>query len=248
MSRPLVSCVIPVFNGERFIAETIDSVLGQTAGAPEVIVVDDGSTDGTPDVLRGFGERIHVVRQENHGPAPARNRGIEIATGAFVSFVDADDLWIERKLEIQLKRFEEDPALSVSFGWIRNFRDGRPPDEDDPELPPVPAYSSVTMLARREVLDRVGLFDESLVHGCDRDWILRANEQGVAMEMSPVVLCFRRLHAENRSARMAATSRREYVRILKASLDRRRRTGGEVKPYDLGASKPGTAGDDDDRR
>ena len=99
----MISCIVPVYNGERYLAETLQSILGQRVGPLEVIVVDDGSTDGTAGVARRFGSAIRVLHQTNAGPAAARNLGLSEARGDFVAFLDADDLWKPDKLA----RFED---------------------------------------------------------------------------------------------------------------------------------------------
>ena len=97
-STKTISVVIPVFNGERYIAAAIDSVLSQTRPADEVIVVDDGSSDSTAAVLLSYGGRITVISQPNRGGADATNQGVAAARGAVLSFLDADDLWTPCKL------------------------------------------------------------------------------------------------------------------------------------------------------
>lgn len=233
MTAPLVTCIVPVFNGERYLRETLDSVFGQTHSNMEVIVVDDGSTDASAEIASAD-PRVQCLRQANAGHAAARNRGLSSATGEYVSFVDADDLWHREKIARQLERLEARADLDVVFTWLENFWS---PDADPAARPaesafqPVPGYTSVTMLARRDVFHRVGEFDVSLAHGNDRDWFCRAVEQGVVLEMMTEVLVRRRLHASNRSAARGHASRAEYLRILKASLDRRRAATGEVAEY-----------------
>ena len=102
MSDQGVSCVIPVFNGGRVLAEAIDSVLAQTRAPEQILVVDDGSTDATAEVAAAYGTRLSYVFQENLGPAAARNAGMKMVTGEFVAFLDADDWWHPEKLEKQL--------------------------------------------------------------------------------------------------------------------------------------------------
>ena len=229
MSR--VSVIIPVFNGERYLRETLDSVFAQTHRDVEVIVVDDGSTDASAEIARASAHPLTVLSQANGGHASARNRGLAAATGEFIAFNDADDLWEPEKLALQLARFEARPELGVVFTHLQNFWS---PDVEESarvtgeELErPVPGYTSVTMLARAELFARIGDFDVNLRHGNDRDWFCRATEQGVVVEMLPEVLVRRRLHGANRSAALAANSRAEYLRILKASLDRRRNAAGD---------------------
>ena len=230
MRAPLVSCVIPVLNGERFLAEAIESVLGQTYASVEVVVADDGSTDGTAGVVARFRDRVRLVTQANAGHAAARNLGLAQVRGELIGFLDADDLWHPRKLARQVDLLDARRDLSMCFTLLRNFVDGRDTPESllaDTALDgAVPGYTSVTMLARRELFTRIGGFDRSLAHGNDRDWFLRAVEAGATKEMIGEVLVFRRLHGENRSRTTAPASRAEYVRIVKASLDRRRAAGG----------------------
>ena len=239
----LVSCIIPVYNGERYLPETLDSVFGQTHQELDVIVADDGSTDRSREVATNYPRPVVCISQENAGHAAARNLALGIARGEFIAFVDADDLWLPSKLAMQLQWLAERPHVAAVFTHLQNFWS---PDVDPAQrtggedaLAPVPGYSSVTMLARRSMFDQVGLFDPSLKHGNDRDWFCRAAEQGLVMEMMPGVLVRRRLHATNRSASHASGSRSEYLRILKASLDRRRKAGGEtVQQYPFHSSDP----------
>ena len=109
----LISCIVPVYNGARFLAQAIDSILAQTRVDLEIIVVEDGSTDRTPDVAKGYGDRVKYVRQENAGPAAARNRGVAEARGEFIAFLDADDTWAPAKLETQLQWFTDSPNLGI---------------------------------------------------------------------------------------------------------------------------------------
>jgi glycosyltransferase involved in cell wall biosynthesis len=107
-----ISVVIPAFNCELYVGEAIESVLAQTLPAHEIIVIDDGSTDGTMNVLRGFGARLRVIAQQNQGPSVARNRGAALATGAWLAFLDADDSWLPWKLQRQMEvAAEQDVAM-----------------------------------------------------------------------------------------------------------------------------------------
>jgi glycosyltransferase involved in cell wall biosynthesis len=237
-----VSCVIPVWNGEAYLAPAIESVLSQTHPPLEVIVVDDGSTDGTPDVIRSFGAPVIGLRQDNAGHGAARNAGLAAARGEFVAFLDADDLWHSDKLRRQLLAFDEEPSLGLCFSWLRNFA-GVPPAWDlSPVDGAVPGYSSVTALVRRATFDAVGPFDASLRHGGDRDFFLRVAERGIGKRLLDQVLVLRRLHDANRSRQLSGNSRAEYLRILKASLDRRRRAGAVA---DLDFSRGSTRARDD---
>ena len=108
-----VSVVIPAYNHARYLPAAIDSALAQTYAPVEVIVVDDGSTDDTPRVLAAYGDRIRVIRQANQGAGAARNAGLAASRGEYVAFLDSDDIWLPRKLELQMGRFDADPALGL---------------------------------------------------------------------------------------------------------------------------------------
>ncbi len=237
MKKPdLISCIVPVFNGERYLAEALDSILAQTYRPLEVIVVDDGSTDGTAHIVAGYGERISYLRQANAGPGAARNRGLDAAAGAYVAFLDADDLWHKEKLARQMARFEARPELELCLSHLEHFWEPEMKDEEDRLRDhrfskPLPAYAVQAMLARRALFDAVGQFDYSLrLLGDDTDWFLRAADRGTVTEVVPDVLIFRRMHGSNIS-RDQATVFDVLPRIFKASLDRRR---GTAKPSENG--------------
>jgi glycosyltransferase involved in cell wall biosynthesis len=116
--KPRVSVIIPVYQGDRFLAEAVESVLNQNFTDYEIIVIDDGSTDNSHAVLQPYYNSIHYVFQENQGVAAARNRGIQIAKGELIAFLDQDDFWLSDKLASQVAYFESQPNLGmVNSGW-----------------------------------------------------------------------------------------------------------------------------------
>lgn len=116
MNVPLVSVIIPTYNGSRFIRETIQSVIGQTYPKIEIIVIDDGSTDNTPDIVKSINDpRLIHIRQANSGVSMARNHGIDISHGDYIAFLDHDDVWLPHKLERQLQLFKEDPNIAMVY-------------------------------------------------------------------------------------------------------------------------------------
>ena len=121
MSDPVVSVVIPARDGERFLAETIDSVLAQTRPAAEVFVVDDGSRDGTRAIAESYGGTVRCIPQDRAGPGAARNRGVAESRGEYLAFLDHDDLWPRDKLELQLDAFAADPGVQLVFGHMQYF-------------------------------------------------------------------------------------------------------------------------------
>jgi glycosyltransferase involved in cell wall biosynthesis len=239
VTAPLISCIVPVFNGERYLREALDSILSQTYRPLEILVVDDGSTDGTAALVAGYGDRVRSLFQPNAGQAAARNLGLSEARGEFVAFLDQDDLWHPEKLDRQLARFAVRPDLDLCVTHARNFWSPELPDappwlQDDPRfMQSLPAYALGALLARRGIFDSVGKFDAALPVGEDTDWFLRTVEHGVTIELLPDLLMYRRLHQTNRSWRTAipnSTDRAIWVQIVRASLDRRRRLNPTAPP------------------
>jgi len=236
MTAPLISCIVPVFNGEPYVREALDSIWAQTYRLLEIIVADDGSTDGTAAVVTGYDQPVHYLAQPNAGPAAARNLGLRAARGEFVAFLDADDLWHPEKWGRQMARFQARPDLDLSVTHVQNFWVPELVEEaeryrDHPRLTqPIPGYVTGTLLARRTLFDLVGLFNTAFQHGDDTDWFLRAAEHRATRELLPDVFLYHRLHRDNLSRRLASASRDEYIRVVKASLNRRRRLDAAVAP------------------
>jgi glycosyltransferase involved in cell wall biosynthesis len=224
--RKLISIVIPVFNCERYLAVAVESGLRQSYKRVEIIVVDDGSTDMSGKIARGFSTAVTYVLTPHGGVAAARNKGIAVARGSFFAFLDADDVWAEDKLMLQMRVFEQNPDVDMVFGHVRQFI------SEDIELetgsrisiprPVMPGYVPSTVLVRRESFFRVGFFRDTWQVGEFIDWYLMSKEQGLKSVMMNDIVSKRRIHDDNTGIRMQ-TSKTDYVRILKSSLDRRRR-------------------------
>lgn len=222
----LVTCVVPVFNGERYLAEALDSVLSQTYQPVEIIVVDDGSTDGTAQVVAGYGERVRYYFQDNSGAPAARNRGIEAAQGEFVAFLDADDMWHKEKLERQIARFDARLELGIcnthqeNF-WIEELKEEEARHRESGKASVVPGVLSA-LVVRRAVFAKIGVLDPALKHHDVMEWLGRAKEGQIVMETLSDTLVFRRLHFDNASRNRGAAQADEMFQALKAKLDRRR--------------------------
>ena len=226
MSPPLVSVIIPAFNATRLLGEALASIGRQAYQPLEIVVIDDGSSDGTAALARRLDPRATVLEQSNAGPAAARNRGIAASQGAVIAFLDADDVWPDNKLEIQVPWLERTPALDVVLGQIRyEALDDRSFDGIRFDRPGG-ILSNVNLgsgLFRRTVFERVGPFDESLRFSEDHDWFLRAREQGLAIAISDQVGLYYRQHEGNLTASDDAAARGfQLAEVLKRSLDRRR--------------------------
>jgi glycosyltransferase involved in cell wall biosynthesis len=187
MSRAPVSVVIPTYNRRHIVPDAIDSALAQTLPPSQVIVVDDGGKDDTSTALRRYGERVTVYRQANAGLPAARNRGISLATQPYVAFLDDDDVWHPRKLELQMRGFGRQDGLGMlgaeQFDWpALRFPEVR--GNADESFYPVSWEQLVvralipisSVVVRREVLERAGGFDVSMKSSEDREWFLRVAE------------------------------------------------------------------------
>ncbi len=217
----LVSVVIPVFNGARFIDETLRSVFAQDYRPIEVIVVDDGSTDDTPSVLARWPEVV-VIRQPNGGTASARNAGIARATGAFIALQDADDLWAPDKLSLQVQHLHEHPGDGYVVAHVQSFLEPgveRPAWVTDTQLAEPRVGGLGNLVVRREVLAAVGGFEAW--DPTDFDWSKRATEAGIAMGVVPKVLLMRRVHDTNLSYVLDGGKLR--LAGLRAAIARQRR-------------------------
>lgn len=233
MKLQLISCIIPVYNGEQFLKEAIDSVLAQSYRPIEVIVVDDGSTDGTAGVARGHGDEINYLWQTNSGPAAARNLGISVAKGEYLAFLDADDLWHPEKLAIQMARFEARPELDICLSHVEAFATHKSPTIQN-HVPKgdcvivVAPYTTCSTLVRRSLVDRIGQFNPHLKFGEDTDWFLRVSNSGAVIEIIPKILVYARLHGNNMTGDSNVVSRDELLRRVKKSLDERRTRAGKI--------------------
>jgi len=180
---PRVSVIIPTYNRARFVQEAIESVLNQTFRDFELIVVDDGSMDGTPEILKKWERRIRCVRQGNSGVSRARNTGIRMARGKYIAFLDSDDLWVREKIEIQAHFLDANPQFCGCYTdevWIRRGVRVNPRKVHAKysgwifdRCLPLCIISPSSVMLRRQVLDMVGFFDESLPVCEDYDLWLR---------------------------------------------------------------------------
>lgn len=217
-----ISVVIPAFNAERYLAESIESVLAQTCPVREIIVVDDGSTDRTAAIAQQYSATL--IQQANAGVAAAMNTGIQHASCALIAANDADDLWVEDKIEKQMAAMARDD-VDVVFGHIRQFH--------SPEISPeqrkavilegaeiLPGEFAQCMLARRRLFHEVGLFDETLSTGYFIEWLGR-DWTGINRVMLDDILTHRRLHLDNMGIR-EKSSRSDFLRILRDKLERER--------------------------
>ncbi len=216
-----VAAILPLFNGRRFAHQAIDSILAQESRPREIIVIDDGSTDGGAETLSVYPE-VRVIRQPNRGEAAARNRGICESTEPMIAFLDQDDRWLPRKLALQVEVLEAASSVDIVFGqhrivvdddasWFRQDLLGKALTA---ELPG-------SILVRRRAFERIGLFREDMKRGSDIDWICRARDAGLNSQLVEEVLLLRRMHRANSSINDALFMS-ELLRVARASVQRKR--------------------------
>lgn len=220
----MISCIIPVFNGERFLEQAISSVLAQNGTELEIIVVDDGSTDRSAEIARSF-VGVLVVSQPNQGVAAARNRGVDLASGEFVAFLDADDVWLPGKLAAQLTALKSHADCDYCISYVQHV-----PMEGSAKVPgngnPMLGRLTQCMLARRSVFEKIGRFDTGTDARSDQDWFIRAREERTVEIVIPEVFVHRRLHSNNLTVVNDATLGTNWLTIVRRTLKRRRAQGG----------------------
>ena len=224
MNQPFISVIIPAYNGEIFLAEGIDSIERQHYAPLEIIVVDDGSTDNTAQIAQSFNRVRYVYQPNSGGPAKGRNRGLDLAQGEFIAFLDQDDLWPDHKLKTQVTYLANHPHLDMVLGQVQimrfmEFVDDQPHFEATSE-----DWANLLLgsgLYRKGVFEKVGRFDETLSISDDLDWIMRARELMVSMVIMEEVTLFYRLHQHN-TINNTAARQHDFLMTLKKSLDRRR--------------------------
>jgi len=223
---PRVSVIVPTYNRGWILKDAIESVLAQTFQGIELIVVDDGSTDNTPEILRGY-ENLISLPQANRGVSAARNRGIAHAKGSLIAFLDSDDLWQPDKLAVQIEFFEKNPAVAICQTqeiWIRNGHRINPKNRHlkasgdffERSLALCLVSPSAVMM-RRQLFDEVGFFDENLPACEDYDlWLRIGARMPISLIDAPLVVK-RGGHADQLSAGKGLDKYR--IRSLKNLID-----------------------------
>lgn len=237
----MISVIIPTYNRAYLIREAIDSVLGQTNPNLELIVVDDGSTDETAEVLARYGERVRVIRQENRGVSAARNAGIAAASGEWIAFLDSDDLWKPRKLEKQMAWLQAHPQVKICHTdeiWIRGGvrvnsmkKHAKPAGWIFEECLPFCVVSPSSVVIHRSVFDVVGLFDETLPACEDYDLWLRVAVKYPFGYIPEKLVVKRGGHADQLSRKYWGLDRFR-VQSLRKIL-----ASGKLKPEQAGAAR-----------
>ncbi len=230
--RPLpssISIVIPAFNAEAHLDETIQCALSQAGPIEEIIVVDDGSTDRTPAIVDGYRARVRYLRQDNRGPAEARNVGVAAAGGELIAFLDADDVWTPRALPALLAGFTAPvDAVVGKVRFVRRHADG--PYRD---FGTTYAFNLGAGLFRRELFTRLGGFNRQAEPSEDVDWHMRLLEAGAVIAKIDDVTLEYRIHGDNLTLRQESPWG-SFLQVLGRSIDRRQPTG-DASPGEVGS-------------
>jgi hypothetical protein len=229
VERPLVTVIIPVFNGQRFIREAVENVLIQNYPALEIIIVNDGSTDQTEAIIKQIPVDVRYFRQENSGPAAARNRGIRDASGEFIAFLDVDDLWPENNLHSLMEEMIRYPELDIvrGYGQLMEYY----VETDNYKFMGSPKDSFFHFIGaglyRKTVFEKVGLFDPTMRFAEDADWYIRAEELGINMKRLEETTLYVRRHGQNMTEGKNMLEL-NTLKLFKKFIDRKRIQGGQT--------------------
>lgn len=226
MDTASISVILPVCNGERFLAEAVASIRRQSVRPLEIIIVDDGSTDGTPELIRSLGTDVRSVAQPNAGPAAARNTGIRLAQGEVLAFLDADDVWPDNALAVLLAHLADESLPDIVLGRVQSVVTDTNTDGDEMLRPVALPHRSSQLgsaLIRTDVFRTIGLFDETLQYSEDMDWFMRAIDKGMTIQKIDDVTLLYRLHEQSMTFGRDAHDL-SILRVLRTSIMRRRKS------------------------
>jgi hypothetical protein len=229
-SLPLVSVIVPVYNGEEFIREAIENIIVQNYPPIEIIVVDDGSTDRTGEIIKQIPKDIRYFYQENEGPASARNRGIREASGELIAFLDVDDTWPENNLNILVEHLLKKPDIQVVRGYAQLIEISPITGDHNFIGSPKESFADYigAALYRKSVFRVVGLFNQELTCGEDTDWFKRASVRNIPIERIEEVTLHVRRHGSNMTLDKKFMQKNK-LHIFKKTLDHVRALHPDLK-------------------
>lgn len=223
----MVSVIVPTYNAEPYLAETLASVLEQNWEPLELLVVDDGSSDRTVAVAKGFGDLARVIACSHRGLAATRNSGVAAARGEFLLHLDADDLLTPKSIFTRMQHFSADPTFDMVVGKLMCFLSPELSDEERTRYaaPPEPQQGHLpgAAIIRAAAFDKYGLIDERFAVNADLDWTVRARDKGAHIRLIEDVVVKRRIHGKNLTLISKQELDASRLQIVRASLARRRR-------------------------
>lgn len=221
--NPLVSVIVIVKNGARFLASALESILNQDYQPLEILVIDGGSSDATADIAKSLDVRYMLQKQS--GIAAAYNEGIEAALGEYVAFLSHDDIWVQGKLTRQVSYLRSHPEVDYTIGHAKLFlEEGCPlPARFRPEFlqGDYLHYGMETLVARKQLFQRIGGLDPAIGTANDLDWYVRARDLNVPGAHLNEVLLLKRIHDSNTSINEKKVTR-EFLQVIRRSLRRRK--------------------------
>jgi glycosyltransferase involved in cell wall biosynthesis len=223
-ANPLVTIIIPVYNREKYVADALNSLLNDDYQPKEIVVVDDGSTDKTAEILSKY-EGINYHYQEHQGVSVARNTGLNLSHGRYITFLDSDDIWMPGRLEYSVNFFQSHPEVDYLLGKQETFL-------EDGFLKPIhikqswldfPQESSGTgvLMTKKTCFDKVGFFNTDFRSSEDKEWLLRASEAKLQMARIPLIMVKQRLHGQNISLQENENQMGRVFRIIHDSIKRK---------------------------
>ncbi len=221
-----VSVIIPVYNGEAYLEEAVESINRQNYTPLEIIIVDDGSTDRTAEIIGKY-DNVHYIYQSNQGVSSARNKGVAASRGEIIAFLDSDDFWPLNRLTVSVRCFQQNLDIGYVLGRQMMFVEpgcAVPPWVKAEWLTePQDASNTGVLVARRVTFDCVGLFNKGYKGGEDTEWLVRASEAGVPLARLPKVILHRRIHGDNLSVQMIKVRKANLMRISRESIRRKKK-------------------------
>jgi glycosyltransferase involved in cell wall biosynthesis len=220
-----ISVIIPFFNTEKYLEQAIESVRRQSIKPTEIILVNDGSTDQSVNIAKKYEKETILLNQDNKGAAAARNLGFKYSKGNLLAFLDADDIWDKKCLEVLLTQLEKNDSLEMAFGSMKEFispelgeSSGLNARENTQNKQ---AFMISSGLFRRVVFEKVGLLNETLRVAEFIDWIDRAKVSGIQYETNSQIVLYRRIHKSNQGSEKQ-NHFKDYTKVLRAALARKK--------------------------
>jgi len=222
--QPLVSVIIPVYNGEKYLAEAIDSLIQQAYQPKEIIVIDDGSVDHTAEIAQSY-PQVRYLFQVNQGNAAACNAGIDAARGALITFLDGDDIMLPDAINNRVAYIIQNPAINCLISMHLSFLE---PGMEKPawlraEELSEGHFGCGYFIAKKSFLEKVGGFDPKYQNLVDIELLFRAKDLGFQIDKFPEVVILRRIHDKNLSQKVSL-ARANMLKMVQASVERKRAT------------------------
>jgi glycosyltransferase involved in cell wall biosynthesis len=222
-----------VKNGELYLSEALDSVFQSVCIPDEILLIDGDSTDATVKIAKQY-PRVNVIHQTCTGIANAYNQGIKASSGAFLTFLSHDDVWLAGKLERQLEAMLDDPTVMYGVTLLEHFVQAgiQPPPGFRPDLlnRPVPGFLMESLMARRSVFEQIGGFNPKYVVSEDSDWFMRARDADIKFGVVPEVLVRKRVHRESATNKPNPFVSRNLLSALRQSISRKRASTPNATP------------------